>query len=742
VGAEAAPPPPAEAVPDPGAGTLPRPLTRLIGREEELERVAARLRAARLVTITGAGGVGKTRLALAVADRVADAFPDGTWLIDLGAQSDPALVPKAIATTLTLDVRSGAFRQSVLLWLAKRRGLLIFDSCEHLLDAAAAMAEAILQHCPAVTILVTSREPLRAEGEILHRLASLATAAPEQAVPPEALPAWPAAALFLDRARAVLGDFIPGEEDAAAVMAICRRLDGIPLAIELAAPMLQALTPAQLRDRLEQRFALLASGRRTALPRQQTLKATIDWSFELLAPAELGLLLPLSVFPGSWTAEAATCVAGQALGEDETCRLIAGLVDKSLLLADLSGLQPRYRMLGATRFYAGERLPASALAEGQARLARWLARACARAEADWPTMPDAEWIALYGAEQDNLRAGLAWAFGATGDATIGIALASVTEQIWGEFKSTGELMAWFDLALSRVTDATPPDQAGRLWLGRCGWLAIGDRQALPAAGRAVALFRRAADPLGLGRALSHQALQHLAAGTADAAVPLLAEADRLLGGLPESKAHLSLLRVQALLESRRGRPELARPTLQAALTMAQRLHAQRDAALVQGDIAELHFATGDPDAAIATAEAALAALGPAKARSAWVQHIHGALASYLLAKGDIAAARGLAADRLYAARIMGMPREVAANVERAGLIAAIEGDAAVAGRLLGYGQAHHAGRPALRSPGSQAVFETLVGRLRDRLPEAELRRLAGEGARLTEEEASAEAAKA
>jgi predicted ATPase/DNA-binding winged helix-turn-helix (wHTH) protein len=720
----------------------PAPLTRLIGRQDDLEGLAARLQEARLVTVVGAGGVGKTRLALAAAERLRDRFPDGIWLADLGAQDDPALVPKTIALALGLDVRGAAFQESTRLWLAPRRGLLLLDGCEHLLQAVAQAAEALLRACSGVTILATSREPLRAEGEALHRLQPLGVADTEEEVTAAHLRDHAASALFLDRARAVIAGFAPDDGEAAEIMAICRRLDGVPLAIELAAPMLQALSPAQLRAKLDQRLGLLAPGRRTALPRQQTLQATIAWSLELLKAAELDLLQRLSVFTASWTVEAAAFVAEGRLGEDETFRLIAQLVEKSLLQADLAGAEPRYRMLDATRFYAGERLSAPEAAATRARSAEWLARICGAAEADWPFLPDADWAERYGAERENLRAGLAWALGEASDPALGVTLASVSGEVLGELHATGELMAWFDRALAKLTEATPSAVAGRLWLGRSGWLAAGEPEALPAAERAVALFRMAGGGFDLGRALWHQALQHATIGETDAADPLLAEAEALLGDRPDSKALVSLRRVQALAETRRGRFDRARPILDAAIAMAQRLGARRDAALVAGDIAELLFATGRTEEAIAMAKATLAALGPVKSRSAWVQHIHGALASYLLAKGEMAEASRLAGDRLYAARIMGIPKEVLANLERAGLIAALEGDAAAAGRLLGHSEARQAARAAPRSHASETVVARLRETLRDRLEPDALRRLAAEGAQLSEEQAISEAARA
>ncbi|NKE47168.1 helix-turn-helix transcriptional regulator [Roseomonas frigidaquae] len=730
-------PPPAEAaVPAPRPAVMPRPLTRLVGRDADLDRLAARLCEARLVTVVGAGGVGKTRLALATADRAAGRAADGVWLADFGPLEDPRLVGATIAAALGLDTGGGDALRAVVACLGSRRGLLLLDGCEHLLRAAADAAEAILRSCPGIAILATSREPLRAEGERLHRLQPLDAAAADVAITAARLADYPASELFVDRAAAALGAFVPGDAEAAEIMRICRRLDGIPLAIELAAPALRAMTLAELGARLERHFGPLTAGRRTALARQQTLRATIGWSLDLLEPAERALLLRLSVFGGSWTSDSAAFVAG---GVEDVGGLIAALVDKSLVQADLSGVQARYRLLDSTRFYAAERLPAPAFAAARGSLLRWLVKAYERAEADWPFMADDDWFALYAPEIENLRAGLAWAFGPDGDERRGVVLASLTEHVWGELSLKGELRDWFDLAISRMDEATPPDVAGRLWLGRCGWVAARGPQALDAARRATALFRAAGSPIDLGRALWRQAWQHVLAGHLAAAEPLLDEAEQLLRGGRASKALVSCLRVRAVAWMHGNRPAAATAVLEEALAIARQLRSPRDVALTYGSIAELHCASGRMGEAIAVAQAALAALGPAQARSAWVQHIGGAVASYLLAQGDIAQARPIVADRLAVARMMGLPHEVAANLERAALIAAMEGRLDGAGRLYGHVQLCHAQRGILRSFGSQAVHDRLHGLLQQRLAPAELERLSAHGASLGEEEMVAEA---
>jgi predicted ATPase/DNA-binding winged helix-turn-helix (wHTH) protein len=719
--------------------TAARPLTRLVGRAGDLDRVKMLLGSFRLITIVGPGGIGKTRLALAiaVADGVRRSFPDGVWTADFGPVEDALLVPTAIASALGIEIRDGEVLRAITLFLSTKRGLLIVDGCEHLPRAVATAAEAILRACPNVAILSTSREPLRAEGESLHRLKPLRIAPAMAEIRANQLSNYPASELFVERARAVLGDFAPTDAEAREVVEICRRLDGIPLAIELAVPMLQALPMAELRERLDSRFGLLTAGRRTALPRQQTLKATIGWSLDLLDEAEFDLLLRLSVFAGGWTAEAATSVARRPSEEDETFRVIAALVDKSLVHADLTQAQPRYRMLDSTRYYAAERLSLHDLAEARRSLVRWLSKTYARAEVDWPFMADEDWFQLYAPEIENLRAGIAWAFGPNGD-ELGVELTSYTEHVWGELSLAAELRRWFDLAITRIIDTTPPDVAGRLWLGRCGWPALGDTQALAASQHAVALFRIADNQLDLGRALWRHAFQHIVSGNVDAAEPFLQEAGKVLRGVRESKALVSWFRAQALARSRQRQLDAAHECLAEALSLARRLRSRRDIALTLGDIAEVHFAEGRVNDAIEKAEEALASLGPSRDRSAWVQHIAGALASYMLVMGDIPRARPIAAGRLELARMMGLRHEVVANLERLGLIAAIEGDLAVAGRLLGHSKSYHSHARTLRSCSSLAVHDRLQAELHARLSSGELERLISEGESLSDDEAIAE----
>jgi predicted ATPase/DNA-binding winged helix-turn-helix (wHTH) protein len=721
--------------------TVTRPLSKLIGRDSDLEQLEALLGGSRLVTVVGAGGIGKTRLALAIAfdERVRRSFPSGVWFADLGTIEDAKLVPTVIASALEIPIRDNDVLRGVSLFLSTKRGLLIVDGCEHLLEPVTAAVETILGTCPNIAMLATSREPLRAAGESVHRVRPLRTAPVMTEIGADQLQSYPASELFVERARAILGTFAPSGGDARNVMDICRRLDGIPLAIELAVPMLQGLSLSELRERLNTRFGLLTAGRRTALPRQQTMKATVDWSLDLLNKDELELLLPLTVFVGGWTAEAATHAAGRPKDDDETFRRIASLIDKSLIHADLAPAQSRYGMLDSTRYYAAARMSASAQDAARQGLVRWLLKTYARAEIDWPFMPDEDWFERYAPEVENLRAGLAWAIGPDGDAALGAELASYTEHVWGELSLASELRHWFDLAIPRITETTPPDVAGRLWLGRCGWLSIGNPDGLAASRQAIDLFRIAGERIDLGRALWRHAFQHIALGDFDTAEPFVEEAGRVLRDVQESKALVSWLRMQAQLRSRQQQLDVAERSLAEALSLARRLRSPRDIALTLGDIAETHFVAGRLNEAIRTAQDALASLGSARDRSAWVQHIEGALASYLLAEGNVTLAHSITTRRLQVARMMGLHREVVDNLERLGLIAAMTGDVASAGRLLGYSKSRNAQGPALRSFSSLAIRDRLEAELHERLAPADLERLVGEGARLTDEELVASA---
>jgi predicted ATPase/DNA-binding winged helix-turn-helix (wHTH) protein len=438
---------------------LPEPVSELIGRDAELGEIRDLSASHRLVTLTGAGGIGKTRLGFEVARHQLPRFTDGIWLVELAPLSDPGLVPVTVAIALGLELTSGAASaQSVANALRSRQLMLVLDNCEHVVDAAARMAEALLRANPAARVIATSREPLRADGEWVYPV-------PPLAVPLEGSPdgedplRYGAVQLFGERARAAAPTFSPDAHIAAAIAGICRRLDGIPLAIELAAARAASLGIDGLAAGLDDRFRLLASGRRTALPRHQTLRGTLDWSYELLTEREQVGLRRLAIFAGGFTMGAAREVLAD---EEITARLVvdcvASLVAKSLVTADHGGAMPRYRLLETTRAYALEKLVDAgefdAVARRHAR--RYLdIFECAEAEAE--TRPTDEWLADYVPRIDNLRAGLNWAFSPVGDASIGVALTAAAVPLWMHLSLVEECRARVEPALAAVAAGTGRD---------------------------------------------------------------------------------------------------------------------------------------------------------------------------------------------------------------------------------------------------------------------------------------------
>jgi predicted ATPase/DNA-binding winged helix-turn-helix (wHTH) protein len=425
------------------------PVSELIGRDAEFEEILDLTAAHRLVTLTGAGGIGKTRLGLEVARRLLPKFPDGVWAIELAPLSDPDLVPAAVATALGLDLTGGAVSpERVANALAAKQLLLVLDNCEHLVGAAASMAEAVLRANPAACVLATSREPLRAEGECLYRVPSLA-APTEDGRDVEDLLQYGAVRLFVARARAAEPQFSP---DGRVVAAICRHLDGIPLAIELAAARTNALGAEELAARLNDCLHLLTGGRRTALPRHQTLRATLDWSYQLLPEPERVVLRRLAIFAGGFTLQAASTIAAtDEIAGSDIVGCAANLVGKSLLTADLGGATGCYRLLETTRAYALEKLSQSGEFEQVARRhAEYCCDLFERAEVELETRPASEWLAVYGRRIDNLRAALDWAFSPVGDASIGVALTAAAVPLWMHLSLMEECRGRVERALAAI----------------------------------------------------------------------------------------------------------------------------------------------------------------------------------------------------------------------------------------------------------------------------------------------------
>ena len=394
---------------------LPRRMTQLIGRTELVASLAKQLSSCRLLTIVGPGGMGKTSVAVAVGERLIGAHADGVCFTDLSSLADPSLVHGAVAAAMGIEVNSEGSLESLTRALCDKRMLFVLDDCAHVVDAAAALTDAILRGAPGVRILATSREPLRVQGEHLHRLRPLES--PPASAPLTAAEAlrFSAVELFVEQAAASGGAFELRDGDAAVVGEICRKLDGIPLAIELAAARVEVLGVQGLAGRLDDRLQVLTQGRRTALARHQTLRAALDWSYALLTASEQMVFDRLAVFVGGFTLAAAAAVAGDpSLSSHEVVDLVLELASKSLIAADLDRAEPRFRLLDTTRCYALEKLAERGETESVARRHaehyRDLFTTAANGTADADAISAADAL-----EIDNFSAALTWAFGSGGD---------------------------------------------------------------------------------------------------------------------------------------------------------------------------------------------------------------------------------------------------------------------------------------------------------------------------------------
>jgi predicted ATPase/DNA-binding CsgD family transcriptional regulator len=415
---------------------LPLPGGRIIGREREIAEIGAALLDDRLVTLTGAGGVGKTRTAIAAAANLCDRFRDGVWLSELAPIAEGHRVAGSVAHALGAEqLHESQPLQSLVARLRRRSLLLVLDNCEHLVATAALLVDALLRGCPEVRILATSREALKVGGERVYLVTPLRVPPPQAARTMRATGAgdYAAMTLFVERARHADRHFELADANAPLVADICRRVDGIPLAIELAAARTRTLPLATLAALLDRPFAILTGGARTALPRQQTMRALFDWSYDLLSPSERRLFDRLSIFAGGWSLESGAAVcASDDVDEGAVFELLASLVDKSLVVADLEAAGPRYALSEPAREYAREKLAAHGEQEAVARRhALTYLKLAERLERAWETMPERAWLARARPDLENWRAALRWTLEERTDVIAGQRLAGALRLLFG-----------------------------------------------------------------------------------------------------------------------------------------------------------------------------------------------------------------------------------------------------------------------------------------------------------------------
>ncbi|MBK1783342.1 ATP-binding protein [Prauserella cavernicola] len=451
------------------SGNLPADLTSFVGRRRDRADVKRLLSGSRLVTLTGPGGVGKTRLSLRAGADVRRAFPDGVWFVELASVTSPALLAHTVATTLGLRTQShSAIVATLVEHLADRSALLVFDNCEHVVSACATLLDELLRACPHLHVLVTSREPLGLFGETIRQVGPLPV--PPAAGPDRAnLIGYESVALFVDRARSVVPGFRLTSGNRDAVAEIVRGLDGIPLALELAAVRLRALSPAQLLDRLTDRFALLNSGNRTAPDRQRTLRGCVEWSYDLCTPGEQALWAGASVFSGGFELDAIEAVCPGTGRPGLLLDTLLSLVDKSILVSEDIGGVMRYRMLEAIAQYGLERLRATGeLPAARVRHRDFYARLAGMSESEWTGTAQREWMERLRRDHANFEAALEFCATEPGEQEPGVLIAGGLREHWMRSGALDEGRLWLDTLLSRggySAETTARGLYAAAWLG-------------------------------------------------------------------------------------------------------------------------------------------------------------------------------------------------------------------------------------------------------------------------------------
>ncbi len=491
-------------------------LTSFIGRAQEIAEVKRLLSTAYLVTLTGSGGAGKTRLALQVAADVVEGYPDGVWLAEFAPIADPTLVPKTVASALSVPEQPGRDMTETLVDALRPKALLlVLDNCEHLLAACAALIGVLLRAAPDLRIIATSREPLGVPGEAIRRVPSLALPTPRDRLSPEQVTRYDAVRLFVERATLIQPEFAVTQGNAAAVGQVVTRLDGIPLAIELAAARLNVLTVEQIASRLDDRFRLLTGGSRTSLPRQQTLRAAMDWSYELLSLKERTMLRALAVFVGGWALEAAESVcAGKAIKHHEVLDLLTQLTDKSLVLAETHRDEARYRLPETVRQYALERsLESRTTADLRKRHRDWYLALAERANTMFGGPEETVCYRRFEVEHDNLRAALGWSLEQQGSADAALRLAAALGSFWHSHSHYAEGRQWIARALAQSSGIISTARGRALdYAAVFAWRQRDDERAAALSEESVTMLQELGETPRLADAYRHRGLVPLRQG--------------------------------------------------------------------------------------------------------------------------------------------------------------------------------------------------------------------------------------
>jgi predicted ATPase/class 3 adenylate cyclase/Tfp pilus assembly protein PilF len=677
---------------------LPLQLTSFIGREREMQEVKELLKHTRLLTLTGSGGCGKTRLALQVAADLLEDYPDGVWFVDLSTLTDPALVPSTVAATLGIHEEPGRPALATLAEALKSRTLLlILDNCEHVVGACAQLAEALLRTCPNVRIVATSREALGIAGEVAWRVPSLSLPQPHEVAQSQSLARvvqYEAVRLFIERAKAAAPDFTVSPQNIGAIVQICRRLDGIPLAIELAAARVKVLSVEQIAVRLDDRFRLLTGGSRTALPRQQTLRAMMDWSYELLNEHERTLFRRLAAFAGGVTLEAAEAVcADEQIPSHQILDLLTNLVSKSLVIFEERDEEARYRLLETVRQYARDKL----LETGEAARVRdrhrdWFVAFVERAESALQGPDQALWLKRLETEHDNIRAALEWS---SNDPEIGLRLAGALWFFWYLRGYVSEGREWLKQFLAKTAHAPTPLRAKALYGASMLARAQDDyAQATALLEESLALYRALRDKRGVASVLGNLGVIAFARGDYARATKLHEESlehFRELGDRIGMASALSELGNVAMYQGDLARAERL---LEESLALSRAAQDDQGIALALRRLGATLLQKGERALAKALLQESLELYRELGAVSGLASVLN-SLGMVALSEGDAQRASALLRESLVKYRDVGDRWHIALCLDRLARVAAAQGEWARAARLLG---AEEALREAIGAP--------------------------------------------
>ncbi|MBV8654765.1 MAG: GAF domain-containing protein [Candidatus Eremiobacteraeota bacterium] len=714
---------------------LPQLVKSFVGREKEVGDIEALLSEHRLVTLTGAGGVGKTSIALKIGTDLLETFADGVWMADFAPLSDAALVGDTVLRALNLP-QSGKRKplDTVVGYVKRKQMLLVLDNCEHVVEEARAVCSSILRDCPGVRIVTTSREALAIAGEEPYRMPSLDVT--------------DATKLFAERARSSDKRFTLTDDNASDVADICRRLDGIPLAIELAAARIKILSPRQLVEKLNERFRVLTGGDRSALPRHQTMRALIDWSYDLLSETDRALFRKLSIFAGGCTLQTAAAVCSDDADEVAVLEHLTSLVDKSLLQTEPAEGGMRYYLLESTRQYARERLAECGEEEATMRAhAVAFAALADELSAAYETSPDTYWDTRSESELENWRAALSWAFGPVGDVTLGQHLAAALKTVWFRYAGA-EGRRWVHQAFQLCDENTDEALVASLEYAEAR---LEDylhhyRASHDLAERALARYERLGDARGIAQAQTQVGFMLLFMDRLDEGEALLWTALDHWKTIGRQKTTGWIWLRLAMARMLAGDADGARRLFAEAQSIATGSGGQRLAAAVANERAELEFRGGD-------AATAARLVGDAIQTSRLLHDAPNLVtrllnsAAYAIALGRYDEARRSAREALTLGRDLQNAFFSTVAVQHVAAVAALRPaqdpasasvDRALAARLLGYADARLTETEVHREYTEQREFDAVLSALRETLGD-DVQKLMAEGAAWNEEHAIDEA---